>query len=224
MPHGCRPGLRQDFSKVDERRCRDSWWWSPQLGEEAKECCTAKLGKRAVRSHHLGHEIFGIQSELMGLGYSCTVTVATDSHSVIDHSKRRSVASKHVGLRGLLLQEALVDGKLELEKADTATNPADVCTKALPGNRIRELCRLARVYVCCNGGDMSDDPNEWCLSRLDELCRSEKFERSCDAESEGRVDFTCRLCCNQTHFASAVGHELVDPKCPTRSFMEKGFM
>ena len=35
--HGCRLGLRQDFSKVDERRCRDSWWWSPQLlGEEAK--------------------------------------------------------------------------------------------------------------------------------------------------------------------------------------------
>ena len=27
------------------------------------------------------------------------------------------------------------------------------------------------------------------------------------------VDFTCLLCCNQTHFASAVGHELVDPKC-----------
>ena len=36
-----------------------------------------------------------------------------------------------------------MDGKLELEKVDTAMNPADVCTKALPGNRIRELCRLA---------------------------------------------------------------------------------
>ena len=30
-----------------------------------------------------------------------------------------------------------------------------------------------------------DDPDEWCLSRLDELCRGEKFEQSCDAESEG---------------------------------------
>ena len=119
MPHGCRLGLRQDFSKVDERRCRDSWCWSPQLlGEEAKECCTVKLGKRAVRSHHVGHEIFG----------------DPDSESVIDHSKRRghSVAPKHVGLRGLWLREALVDGKLELEKVDTAMNPADVCTKALP--------------------------------------------------------------------------------------------
>ena len=85
----------------------------------------------------------------MDLWYSCSVTVATDSQSVIDHSKRRrhSVASKHVGLRGLWLQEALADGKLELEKVDTAMNPADMCAKALPGHRIRELCRLARVYV-----------------------------------------------------------------------------
>ena len=52
-------------------------------------------------------------------------------------------------------------------------------------NRIRELCRLARVYVCYDEGTMGDDPNEWCLSRLDELCRCEKFEQSCDAESEG---------------------------------------
>ena len=27
----------------------------------------------------------------------------------------------------------------------------------------------------------------------------------------GRVDFTCLICCNQTHFALTVGHELVDP-------------
>ena len=87
------------------------------------------------------------------------------------HSRRRGhcVASKHAGLRGLWLQEALVDGKPELEKVDTATNPADVCTKALPGDRIRELCRLARVYVCCSEEITSDDPNEWYLSRLDEL-------------------------------------------------------
>ena len=115
----------------------------------------------------------------MDLGYSCSVTVATDSQSVIDYSKRRghSVASKHVGLRGLRMKEAPVDGKLGLEKVDSATNPADVCTKALPGNRIRELCRLARVYVCGSEGTMGGDPNEWSLSRLDELCRCEKLRR-----------------------------------------------
>ena len=94
-----------------------------------------------------GTRSLGIQSELMDLGYSCSVTVATDSQSVVDHSKRRghSVASKHVGLRGLWLQEALVDGKLELERVDTAMNPANVCTKSLPGNSVRELCRLPRT-------------------------------------------------------------------------------
>ena len=78
-----------------------------------------------------------------------------------------------------------MEGKLELEEVDTAMNPADVCTKALLGNRIRELCRLARVYVCCSEGDIGDDLDGWYLSRLDELCRREKFEQSCDAESEG---------------------------------------
>ena len=102
----------------------------------------------------------------MDLGYNCSVTVATDSQSVIDHSRRRghSVASIHVGLRGLWLREALGNGELELEKVDTATSPADVCTKAFPGYRIRELCRLARVYVCCSEEGMGDDTDEWYLS------------------------------------------------------------
>ena len=49
-----------------------------------------------------GTRSLGIQSELMDLGYSCSVTVATESQSVVDHSERRghSVASKHVGLLG----------------------------------------------------------------------------------------------------------------------------
>ena len=62
-----------------------------------------------------------------------------------------------------------MDGKLEFQMVDTAMNPADVCTEAFPGNRIRELCRQVRVYVCCSEGDMGDDPDEWSLSRLDEL-------------------------------------------------------
>ena len=70
----------------------------------------------------------------MDLGYKCSVTVATDSQSVIDHSRRRghSVVSKHVGLRALSLQEALVDGKLELEKVDTAMNRLMCAPKRYP--------------------------------------------------------------------------------------------
>ena len=39
--------------------------------------------------------------------------------------------------------------------------------------------------MCYDEGAMGDDPNEWYLSRLDELCRCEKSGQSCDAESEG---------------------------------------
>ena len=41
---------------------------------------------------------------------------------------------------------------------------------------------------------------------------------------KGRVAFTCLNCFSQTHFASAVGHESVDPRRRTRASMEKGFM
>ena len=70
-----------------------------------------------------------------------SLTVSADSQSVIDHSKRRghSVASKHVGLRELWLQEALVDGKLELEKVDTAMNPADNHRAVLACSSVRVL-------------------------------------------------------------------------------------
>ena len=134
----------------------------------------------------------GIQSELMDLGYNCSVTVATDSQSVIDHSRRRghSVASKHVGLRGLWLQEALENRKLELEKVDTATNPADVCAKALPRDRIRELCRPARVYVCCSEGAdrkeviriMSGIPKGILAKCID--AREEEQDSSCKSDLE----------------------------------------
>ena len=36
-----------------------------------------------------GTRLLGIHSELVDLGYNCSVTVATDSQSVIDHSRRR---------------------------------------------------------------------------------------------------------------------------------------
>ena len=36
----------------------------------------------------LGTRSLGIQSDLMDFGYSCSVTVATDSQSVVDHSQR----------------------------------------------------------------------------------------------------------------------------------------
>ena len=152
------------------------------LGGGVLNCWTKKQNSVALSSWESelfaaimsGMRSLRIQSELMDL-----------SRQTVRASLITRDASKHVGLRGLWLKESLVDGKLKLEKVNTATNRADVCTKALPGNRIRELCRLARMFVCCSEETIGDDPNEWYLSWLDESCRCEKFEQSCDAESEG---------------------------------------
>ena len=123
-----------------------------------------------------------IQSELEDLGCSCSVIVATDSQSVIDHSWRRGhrVASKHVGLRGLCLEEALADKRLVLEKVHTAANPADVCAKALLADKIRELCRLARVYVCHSEEALGGDSESRSLAQLDRSCRCERSEQACE--------------------------------------------
>ena len=134
-----------------------------------------------------GTRSLGIQSGLEDLGCSCSVTVATDSQSVIDHSRRRghSVASQHVGLRGLWLQEALAHKRLVFEEVHTAANPADVCTKALPGDKIRELCPPARVFVCHSGEATGGDSESWSLAQLDGSCRCERSEQACEAESAG---------------------------------------
>ena len=78
-----------------------------------------------------------------------------------------------------------MDGKPELEKVDTAMNSADVCTKSLPGNRMPRAVSACSSVCVPRRRDMGDYPNEWYLSRLDESCRCDKFEQSCDAESEG---------------------------------------
>ena len=150
-----------------------------------------------------GTRSLGLQSELMVLGYSCSVTVETNSQSVVDHSKRRgqSVASKHVGLRGVWLQEAPVDGKLDFEKVDTAMNSADVCTKSLLGNITRAVSDCSSVMCATTQRTWVTIPTSGtcvgCMSRA-MLCLT------------GRVDFTSLLCCNQTHFAFSVGHEFIN--------------
>ena len=95
------------------------------LGGGVLNCLTKKQNSVALSSWRgelfaalmSGARSLVIQSELMDLWHSCSVTVATDSMSVIEHSRRRghSMASKHVGVREHWLQESLVDGKLKLE-------------------------------------------------------------------------------------------------------------
>ena len=117
-----------------------------------------------------------MQGEWMDVGYNCSVTVATDSQSVIDYSRRRghSVASKHVGLRGLWLQEAL-ENKI-LQRILLMYAP-----KRYLEIGFTSCVGWLGLYVCCSEEDMGDGPDEWYLSRLDELCRGEKFEQSFDS-------------------------------------------
>ena len=109
----------------------------------------------------------------------------TRSLGIQSELEDHSVASKHVGLRGLWLEEAPDDKRLVLEKVHTAANPADVCAKALPADKIRELCRLARVYVCHSEEPLGGDSESRSLAQLDGSCRSERSERACEAQSEG---------------------------------------
>ena len=96
----------------------------------------------------------GFQSALAYLKIKCSIIVVTHSQSVIHQSRRRgqSAAANHVDWRGQWLVEATAEGKL-----------ADVCTRALFGRHIRELCRLARFFQCdsedCRGADTEDWPH-----------------------------------------------------------------
>ena len=92
------------------------------LGGGVLNCWTKKQNSVALSSWESelfaaimsGTRSLGIQSELMDLGYNCSVTVATDSQSVIDHSRRggHSIVSKHVRLRTLV---ARISGGWEVE-------------------------------------------------------------------------------------------------------------
>ena len=87
------------------------------------------------------------------------VVVPTAGASCRGHS----VASEHVGLRSLCLQEAIVDNIFIFE-----VNPAYVCTKALLGGRIQELRRFACVFLCHSEDVTGTDPELQSLSWLDE--------------------------------------------------------
>ena len=185
------PRTRQDFSAVDEWGCRDPWRWGPQvLREKAVKRRAVKLEERAVLSYHVKHTLSG-DPKWVGRSRLQLQRCRRHGQSVIDHSQRRghSFASKHVGLRGLSLQEVLADKTLALEKVHTATNPEDVCAQALLGDRICELCRLARVYVC---------RMLWAMTKRTGLCPSwmncvdlRNSSRRATLSLKGRVEFTC---------------------------------
>ena len=120
------------------------------LGKETAEGRAVELGERTVFSTHVGYASLEIQIDLEDLGCKCSVTVGTDSRNVIDHAQRwsHSVASKHVGLRCLLLQEPIAEKKLTLEKVHTAANLARRVYQSVSwGQDPRAVPTRPRVHV-----------------------------------------------------------------------------
>ena len=148
----------------------------------------------------------GIQSELRVLGSSCVVVIASDSQIVMDLSRRRGHRLRRnmwVGLMGLRFQEAIADETLALEKVHSASNPADVCTTALPGDKICELRRFAFVFLCHSENTMGPDLEIWSLSQLDDRSGNSvdasAFQQPHEAEPDGACCFRMSQFCSQAH-------------------------
>ena len=93
-----------------------------------------------------GVEALGLQSELKDFGNNSSVTIACDNQGVVDHTARKGLGlAKHVHTRCLWLQTARDEGRLDVVKIPTQRHPADLLTKPLPLDRIRELCKLVGV-------------------------------------------------------------------------------
>ena len=171
--------------------------------------CRAKKQKSVALSSWESERFAAITSGTRSLGIQ--------SQSVVDHSRRRghSVASKRVGLRGLWLQEAL-----ELEKWILRRIPLLYAPK-----RYREIGFASCVgWLGCTYAAVEEETwvtiptnGSWVVWMTCAEVRNSSSGATLSLK--GRVDITCLHCFSQTHFASAVGHESVDPKCRTLSIM-----
>ena len=102
-----------------------------------------------------GVEAIGLQSGLADFGIRCRATLMSENQGVVDHTARQGLGlAKHVHIRHLWLQTARESGQLDVCKVHTSRNAADVLTKALPFNVIRDLLR--RVNVVYDGDALVD--------------------------------------------------------------------
>ena len=79
---------------------------------------------------------YGVSGPVVLSSLLQTVRVSSITRGAVATVLRRNMW----GLGGLRLQGVIEDKKLSLQKVHNASNPADLCTTALPGDEIRELC------------------------------------------------------------------------------------
>ncbi|CAE7927931.1 RE1, partial [Symbiodinium sp. KB8] len=92
---------------------------------------------RGVAAGRMSQQIWQI------VGYELPLIAKTDSTAGKGIAQRKGVGKlKHLELRELWLQSYVQDGKVQIRKEPTATNVADLGTKALNGPRIQELTRM----------------------------------------------------------------------------------
>ncbi len=89
----------------------------------------------------------GYQALLEDLGIPMAVRVWTDSSATIGICSRRGLGKlRHVDTQCLWIQQRVREKDFELRKVRGDLNPADLCTKHLPG--LRKIESLAELFGC----------------------------------------------------------------------------
>lgn len=83
---------------------------------------------------------FGVMQEAVPIGCDNNSAIHLAKHQVF-HER-----SKHIDVRLHFVREEVEKGKVIVFKVDTAVNPADMLTKALPKEKFDLCCRL--VGLC----------------------------------------------------------------------------
>ena len=92
---------------------------------------------RGVAAGRMSQQIWEI------IGYKLPLVAKTDSSAGKGIAQRKGVGKlKHLEIRELWLQDYVQQGKVQIRKEPTATNVADLGTKALNGPRISELTKM----------------------------------------------------------------------------------
>ena len=82
------------------------------------------------------------------LGEAVKLTIFTDSKAAVDWiSKKGAGRLKHIKLRQFGVQEVVRLGRFTLQHVAGATNTADMLTKFLAGNKLRQAAALAGLDV-----------------------------------------------------------------------------
>ena len=134
--------------------------WSSTQSSPALSVCEAEyyaLVDGATR-------VLGVQAAARELGIEAEDVVLemhTDSSSAKSLASRRGLGRvRHIEVRWLWLQQAVAEGRFRLRKVLGVVNPADVCTKYLSKNDIRQKLKTVNIEVKSKGRQEEEGEEE----------------------------------------------------------------